>query len=51
MALYKLDKLAEQLQGKDLASAHVKVFVEKAADGLADVRQAATRQRRSRRRR
>ncbi|MBI3492982.1 MAG: hypothetical protein HY047_14565, partial [Acidobacteria bacterium] len=37
MSLYKLDKLAEQLQGKDLSSAHVKVFVEKAADGLADV--------------
>jgi hypothetical protein len=37
MALYKLDKLAEQLQGKDLASAHVKVFVEKAAERLATV--------------
>ena len=37
MSLYKLDKLAGQLQGKDLASAHVRVFVEKAADGLADV--------------
>jgi hypothetical protein len=37
MALYKLDKLSEQLQGKDLASAHVKVFVEKAADRLAAV--------------
>ncbi len=37
MSLYKLDKIAGQLQGKDLASAHVKVFVEKAADGLADV--------------
>jgi zinc carboxypeptidase len=37
MALYKLDKLSEQLQGKDLASAHVKVFVEKAADGLGKV--------------
>ncbi|MBZ5556622.1 MAG: hypothetical protein LAO77_05035 [Acidobacteriia bacterium] len=37
MSLYKLDKLAEKLQGKDLSSAHVKVFVEKAADGLADV--------------
>jgi Zinc carboxypeptidase len=43
MSLYKLDKLAGQLKGKDLASAHVKVFVEKAADGFADVvrRQAA----------
>ena len=43
MSLYKLDKLAAELKGKDLASAHVKVFVEKAADGLADVvrRQAA----------
>jgi zinc carboxypeptidase len=37
MSLYKIDKLAVQLQGKDLATAHVKVFVEKAADGLADV--------------
>ena len=43
MSLYKLDKIAGQLKGKDLASARVKVFVEKAADGLADVvkRQAA----------
>ena len=43
MSLYKLDQLAAQLKGKDLASARVKVFVEKAADGLADVvrRQAA----------
>ena len=43
MGLYKLDKIAAQLKGKDLASARVKVFVEKAADGLADVvkRQAA----------
>jgi hypothetical protein len=43
MSLYKLDKLAGQLAGKDLASARVKVFVEKAADGFADVvrRQAA----------
>jgi hypothetical protein len=43
MSLYKLDKIADQLKGKDLASARVKVFVEKAADGLADVvkRQAA----------
>jgi hypothetical protein len=37
MSLYKLDKLASELRGKDLASAHVKVFVEHAADGLADV--------------
>ena len=37
MSLYKLDKLAEQLKGKDLASAQVKVFVEKAADGFPDV--------------
>src|SRR5260221_5477326 len=37
MSLYKLDKLADKLQGKDLASARVKVFVEKAADGLAAV--------------
>jgi hypothetical protein len=37
MSLYKLDKLAGQLKEKDLASARVKVFVEKAADGLADV--------------
>ena len=37
MALYKLEKLAEQLNGKDLASAHVKVFVEKADPGLGDL--------------
>jgi hypothetical protein len=37
MALYKLKKLAEQLKDKPLASAHVKVFVEKAADGLANI--------------
>jgi Zinc carboxypeptidase len=36
-SLYKLEKLADQLKGKELASANVKVFVEKAADGLADV--------------
>ena len=36
MSLYKLDRLAEQLKDKDLASAHVKVFVEKPADGFAD---------------
>ena len=30
MSLYKLDKIAAQLKGKDLASAHVRVFVEKA---------------------
>jgi hypothetical protein len=36
MSLYKLDKVAAQLRGKDLASAHIKVFVEKAADGLSD---------------
>ena len=33
MSLYKLDKLAAQLKGKDLASARVKVFVEKADAG------------------
>ena len=37
MSLYKLDKIAESLRDKDLASAHVAVFVEKAADGLATV--------------
>jgi hypothetical protein len=43
MSLYKLDQLASQLKTKDLASAHVKVFVEKAADGLVDlVRRQAT---------
>jgi len=36
-SLYKLEKLADQLKVKELASANVKVFVEKAADGLADV--------------
>lgn len=33
-ALYKLDRLVSSLQGKDLASARVKVFVEKAEPGL-----------------
>jgi hypothetical protein len=37
MSLYKLDRIGAQLRGKDLASAHVKVFVEKAEDGLADL--------------
>ena len=37
MSLYKLDRLATELKGKDLESAHVKVFVEKAEDGLAAV--------------
>jgi hypothetical protein len=37
MALYKLQKLGDQLKGKSLASARVRVFVEKAADGLAEV--------------
>src|SRR3954469_14555018 len=37
MSLYKLEKLAEQLNGKDLASARVKVFVEKAEPGLGDL--------------
>jgi hypothetical protein len=37
MSLYKLDKLAAQLKGQDLASAHVKVFVEKADPGLVDL--------------
>ena len=33
-ALYKLDRLVTSLSGKDLASARVKVFVEKAEPGL-----------------
>ena len=37
MSLYKLEKIATQLRGKDLASADVRVFVEKAADGLTDL--------------
>jgi zinc carboxypeptidase len=37
LGLYKLDRIAAQLKGKDLTSANVKVFVEKAADGFADV--------------
>jgi hypothetical protein len=37
MSLYKLEKLVEQLNGKDLASARVKVFVEKAEPGLGDL--------------
>ena len=31
------EKVADQLKGKVLTTAHVKVFVEKAADGLLDV--------------
>jgi hypothetical protein len=37
MSLYKLDKIAASLRGKDLASARVAVFVEHGADGLAEV--------------
>jgi hypothetical protein len=37
MSLYKLDRIGAELRDKDLASAHVKVFVEHAADGLGDV--------------
>ena len=37
MSLYKLEKIAAQLKGKDLASARVRVFVEKADDGFADI--------------
>jgi hypothetical protein len=37
MGLYKLQRLADQLKGKALASVQVKMFVEKAADGLLDV--------------
>jgi hypothetical protein len=37
LSLYKLDQLAAELKSKNLASAHVRVFVEKAADGLTDV--------------
>src|SRR5207247_4498455 len=37
MGLYKLDKVAADLQGKGLAAARVRVFVEKAADGLANL--------------
>ena len=36
-SLYKLEKLADRLRDKQLASAHVRVFVEKAVDGLAGV--------------
>jgi len=44
MALYKLERIADQLQGKDLASAHVRVFTEKApAELAAVVREAAAR--------
>ena len=35
-ALYKLDQLVTSLQGKDFASARIKVFVEKAEPGLGD---------------
>jgi zinc carboxypeptidase len=34
MSLYKLDALAKELAGKSLSTARVRVFVEKAADGL-----------------
>ncbi|HJZ76407.1 MAG TPA: M14 family metallopeptidase [Vicinamibacterales bacterium] len=37
MSLYKLEKLADQVSGKELASANVKVFVEKADPRLADL--------------
>jgi len=37
MSLYKLDKIANQLRGKDLSSTQVRLFVEKADDGLADL--------------
>jgi hypothetical protein len=37
MALYKIDQLGEQLRGKDLASARVRVYVEKADERLAEV--------------
>jgi hypothetical protein len=33
-AMYKLDQLAARLRGRALESAHVRVYVEKAADGL-----------------
>ncbi|MFQ5742539.1 MAG: M14 family zinc carboxypeptidase, partial [Acidobacteriota bacterium] len=36
-ALYKLDKLAAELAGKDLDSVHVAVYVEKAEAGLAEI--------------
>ena len=36
-ALYKLEKLAEKLSGKDLESAHVVVSVDKPADGFKQV--------------
>jgi zinc carboxypeptidase len=37
IGLYKLGKVAESLRDKDLASAHVKMFVEKAVDGLPEI--------------
>src|SRR5258708_29261967 len=37
MGLYKIDKIAEQLRGKDLASAHVRMFVEKADPALTQI--------------
>jgi hypothetical protein len=37
IGLYKLQKLGDQLKDKQLASARVRMFVEKAADGFADV--------------
>ena len=44
-SLYKLDKIAAQLEGKELASARVRVFVEKAPDELSGFlrREAATK--------
>jgi hypothetical protein len=44
MALYKLERIADQLQGKDLASVRIRVFAEKApAELAAVVREAAGR--------
>jgi Zinc carboxypeptidase len=37
MGLYKLQQLGDQLKDKQLASARVRMFVEKAADGLTDL--------------
>lgn len=36
MALYKLDRISAQLEGRDLEEAHVKVFVEKAPEGFSE---------------
>jgi hypothetical protein len=39
MSLYKIDMIAKQLEGRDLSAARVRVFVEKASEGLGRIAQ------------